>query len=58
MKKKDIELYCKKEGILGCHPDIENPGIEASTGSLGHGLPIALGICLANKKKEMILKPL
>ena len=52
LKKRDIELYCKKSGILGCHPDIENPGIEASTGSLGHGLPMALGICIANKKKK------
>lgn len=52
LKKKDIDLYCKKDGILGCHPDIENPGIEASTGSLGHGLPMALGICIANKKKK------
>ncbi len=51
LKKKDIDLYCKKGGILGCHPDIENPGIEASTGSLGHGLTMALGICIANKKK-------
>jgi transketolase len=49
LKKRDIELYCKKDGILGCHPDIQNPGIEASTGSLGHGLGIAVGMCLANK---------
>jgi len=52
LKKKDIELYCKKGGILGCHPDIEIPGIIASTGSLGHGLMIAVGICLANKEKK------
>tara|TARA_Y100001970_G_C14022178_1_gene744114 strand:+ start:203 stop:988 length:786 start_codon:yes stop_codon:yes gene_type:complete len=52
LKKKDIDLYCKKEGILGCHPDIENPGVAASTGSLGHGLLMAVGICLANKNKK------
>jgi transketolase len=52
LKRKDIELYCKKEGILGCHPDIQNPGIIASTGSLGHGLLMGLGICLANKIKK------
>ena len=30
-------------------PDYGLPGIEASTGSLGHGLPIALGMALADK---------
>jgi transketolase len=37
---------------LGCHPDYGNPGIEASTGSLGHGLALAVGICHANKIKN------
>lgn len=36
---------------LHVHPD-RNPklGIDVSTGSLGHGLPIALGMALANRK--------
>lgn len=39
---------------LNVHPD-RNPkiGIDVSTGSLGHGLPIALGIALANKNKNV-----
>ena len=49
LKKKDLNEYCKSKGILGCHPDYGNPGIEASTGSLGHGLALAVGICHANK---------
>ena len=28
------------------------PGVEAATGSLGHGLPIATGVALANKIKQ------
>ena len=36
---------------MGCHPDYGNPGIEASTGSLGHGLAL-VGICKANKIKK------
>ena len=36
LKKKQVEMYCKKGGILGVHPDRGNPGINASTGSLGH----------------------
>ena len=55
LKKKDLDAYCTKDGILGCHPDIENSGINASTGSLGHGLGMATGIAHAfkiNKTKQ------
>lgn len=39
---------------LGVHPD-RNPkiGIDASTGSLGQGLPIALGMALSNNNKTV-----
>ena len=53
LKKKDVENYCKKSGFLGVHPDIGNPGINASTGSLGHGLNMANGIALAKKKHRV-----
>ncbi len=49
LDSKDLELYCKKEGRLGCHPDYGNPGIEASTGSLGHGMGLAVGIAYSEK---------
>ena len=52
LKKKDLDLYCKKGGFLGVHPDIGNPGINASTGSLGHGLGMVAGITLAEKKND------
>ena len=52
IKRGDLENYSKKNGFLGVHPDYGNPGIEASTGSLGHGLPIAAGMALANKGKK------
>ena len=41
--------YCKPGGILGCHPDYGNPGIEASTGSLGHGMGLAVGMAHVSK---------
>ncbi len=50
LQKTDLENYCKPQGILGCHPDYGNPGITASTGALGHGLSMALGIAYAEKK--------
>lgn len=39
---------------LGIHPE-RNPqiGIEASTGSLGQGLPIAVGVALADRTKNV-----
>jgi transketolase len=43
--KKELEKFCRHDSILGGHPQYGKvPGIEASTGSLGHGLPIAVGI--------------
>jgi transketolase len=44
LSREDMDLYCKAGGRLGCHPDYGNPGIEASTGALGHGLAMALGM--------------
>ena len=38
---------------FGCHPDrFKIPGVEASTGSLGHGIGIAVGTALALKIKK------
>lgn len=45
----DIAGYCTPSGFLGVHPDYGNPGIEASTGALGHGLSMALGMAYAEK---------
>jgi len=47
---KDLISFCDFESILGGHPDRNKlPAAVASTGSLGHGLPIAVGIALAKK---------
>ena len=41
-------------GRLGSHPDRALvPGVEASTGSLGHGLPMAVGVALALRAKGL-----
>ncbi len=49
LSDNDIKTYCKPEGRLGAHPDYGTPGIEASTGSLGHGLGIAVGRAMGRK---------
>jgi len=51
LSREEMDKYCKKDGILGAHPDYGNPGIEASTGSLGHGLTISVGMAYADKVK-------
>ena len=50
----DLDMFCKPGGILGEHPDCTKiPGIEASTGSLGHGFPFAVGIALGLRIRNM-----
>jgi transketolase len=40
---------------LGGHPDrVLVPGVEASTGSLGHGLPMAVGVALGLRAKGLV----
>ena len=48
--KKHLMEYGSKEAILAGHPDSTKiPGVEASTGSLGHGFPMAVGLALGLK---------
>ena len=47
---EELDGFGKIDGILGGHPDRNKvPGVEASTGSLGHGLPMAVGVALGLK---------
>ena len=54
--KKKLDTYLSYNSDFGGHPDSNKvKGIEASTGSLGHGMPIAAGIAYAKKLKKSIL---
>ena len=44
-----LDEYYRLDSLLGGHPVNGLPGIEASTGSLGHGLPMAVGMAMAGK---------
>lgn len=49
----ELQKFGTQTGILGHHPDRNKiPGIEISTGSLGHGLPMAVGVALALRAKQ------
>jgi transketolase len=51
--KSDLRNFCHKGSFLGGHPERGKvPGVEVSTGALGHGLSIGLGIALAARIKE------
>jgi transketolase len=44
---EELDRFCAADSILGGHPDANKvPGVEASTGALGHGLSIGLGMAL------------
>ncbi len=46
-KKEVLKQYGKVNGILQCHPDMSKcPGVDFSTGSLGQGLSVGVGIAL------------
>jgi len=48
--KEELCKFGKRDGVLGGHPDmLKVPGVEASTGSLGHGFSFGAGIALAGK---------
>jgi transketolase len=49
LAKADLDAYCRPGGRIGTHPDYGLPGIEAATGSLGHGLGMALGMAYADR---------
>ena len=60
ISKKILFSYGKNNSLLMSHISHQVPGVVFSTGSLGHGLPVATGIALAakikkNKKKIFVL---
>ena len=49
ISQKTLNSFGKNNSILMSHASHKVPGIDLSTGSLGHGLPVATGVALANK---------
>lgn len=46
----DLSEYCRHGSPLTGHINHHVPGVDVSTGSLGHGLPIACGLALGAKR--------
>ena len=52
-KKSELDKTSKFDSILGGHPEsLKVKGVEASTGALGHGLSIGVGMAIAAKIKK------
>lgn len=50
IKGEELDTYCQIGSKIGGEPKLGDvPGIEATTGSLGHGLSFGVGIAMANK---------
>lgn len=49
----ELDKFCHNDGMLGGHPERNKiPGVEASTGALGHGLSIGVGMATALKIRK------
>jgi transketolase len=49
---RELDTFCKDGGRLAEHPPANLlPGVEAATGSLGHGLPLGCGMALSGRIK-------
>jgi transketolase len=53
---EQLKTYCQAGSHLTGHTNHHVPGVEVSTGSLGHGLPIGCGMALAAKKAGLAFR--
>jgi len=54
LKEEELYTFCKPGSCLGGEPKLGDiPGIEATTGSLGHGLSFGVGIAISNKLNNL-----
>ena len=47
--EQELATFMQPLSRLNGHPNVSVPGVEANTGALGHGLPMAVGAALASK---------
>ena len=49
-----LDTFCGDDSLLGVHPDAALPGVDFSTGSLGHGPGMAAGAALAARMQRSL----
>ncbi len=55
-KINELDKYVNNNALLGGCIETRVPGVEATTGACGHGLPISVGIALAQKINQTPVK--
>ncbi len=49
---EELDRFCREGAMLGGHPEHHIPGVEVSTGSLGHGLSLGIGMALSSRMRK------
>ena len=49
---EELRRQCTVNALLAGHPETRVPGVEASTGALGHGLAIGTGMAISAKMRR------
>ena len=52
--EEELNTFLQPLSRLNGHPNRDVPGVEANTGALGHGMPIAVGAALAAKMDDAL----
>lgn len=52
--KKELDKFAQKGGKFGVHLQCDVPGVEITSGSLGHGFGVAAGMALATKMNRQL----
>lgn len=50
LPRSELDSYGRSDSRLMAHPTLGVPGVEFATGSLGHGLSLAVGLALAARR--------
>ena len=53
LTEKEISTYFKNGSLLAGHTSHHVPHVEHSTGGLGHGLPVAVGVAIGMRTKNI-----
>ena len=56
IKFEDLKKYDKPGGYLGTHPLRKLRGVDLSTGSMGHGLSVGVGMATVGKREKRSFK--
>lgn len=49
LTREQLDGYCADGSVVGGHPEHALPGVELSTGSLGHGLSVGAGMAVGGR---------